>query len=577
MFLLFVLFVRNNGIYGHYAIQSVLVMTHNYIYIFDILHCFYIFAAYPNASQFCRKGILLLSNKRWTDYYDVTLSLFSLAAEVEVKNGNYERVVLYIEEIMKKGVSLEDKLRAYAALIKSMIQQNNLQEAYAVGIDVLRQLGEKFPKPSKFYIMKKLTRVGMLLRGKTNHDILQLPLMKNTIRIQTLKILNLLFLSSYQARVPIASLLAFRAVTFTLQYGIDEASSVSFAAYSMILCGLKFDLKAARKYSEVAISLAENMHSRIYTPVVYYLVGSGVAHWCYPMRETFDDLIYSSKTAMEVADAETAVVAKVTKCIHGIFCGDKLIEIEEEIDQCIRAARLYRKQSALTYSLIVLQLIECWIGKVKNPAILDGVSVSFPRVLKECEDANNRIWISIIYFFSVELAYNFGDYELAARMSEESTDIIIYSMFFHVECTFKEGLNGVAMARKGLNKSKNMKIAKDSLKRLTEWVKLSPLQQQQQGLRAKQLLLDAEIQSLKGHKAKNVVYPIYEKSFKEMKEVNLRNEIGLIAERFADYKVVCGDTKDAIELYRRAKEIYLDWGAIAKLSHLNSVISTLEK
>lgn len=93
------------------------------------------FIAFPNASKFARKGIQLLPRTRWNDYYELTLSLFSLAAEVEAINGNYERVVLYIEEIINKGRCLEDKLRAYAALIRSMGQQDNLEEATTVGID----------------------------------------------------------------------------------------------------------------------------------------------------------------------------------------------------------------------------------------------------------------------------------------------------------------------------------------------------------------------------------------------------------------------------------------------------------
>jgi predicted ATPase len=530
-------------------------------------------AAFPDASKFSRKGIQLLSRNRWNDYYELTLSLYSLSCEVEAINGNYERVVLYIEEIVEKARCLEDKLRAYAALIRSMGQQDNLQEATTVGIDVLDQLGEPLPsKPNKFAVNKELTKVKMALRGKTNQDLLNLPPMKDSIKSATLQILNLIFLSSYQARSPYTPLVAFRAVALTLKYGMHEASSVSFAIYSMMLCGLGLDFKAGQRYGELAITMAEKMQSREHTPLVHYLVAAGVNHWMGPLSDCNESLLFASRAAMEVGDAEIAVLSKITTCVDAIFAGTKMSAIEEDIEECIETAELYRKHMTAILGSATMQLLHCYSGKAKNPARLDGDAMKFQEVVKECKEAHNERWVSWIHFFATDLAYMFGDYAHAHKMAGENKDDpnAPHASFAAVENRYKQGLTAIALVRQGKDKGKNTKFASETLKKVTLWAKNAP-----QNYAQKQLLLEAEIKSLKGPKQKSKVYPVYEQALKSATNMGYRNESALIYERFADYKLLCGDP-DASTLYSRSIEMYDEWGASAKSEQLRNKLAGLK-
>lgn len=418
--------------------------------------------------------------------------------------------------------------------------------------------------------MKEMMKLSISLRGKSQNDLLQLPPMRNSIKSATLQILNLLFMSSYQARSPYTPLVAVRAMMITLRYGLHEASSVAFATYAMVLCGLNLDVKAARRYGEIAITLAESKHSREHTPIVYYLFGSGVSHWTGPIRATYKDLVYASKTAMEVGDAEIAVLAKTTKCIHALFSGVKLCDVEDELAQCIRTARLYRKQSTQTLCLITLQLIKCWMGETDNPATLTGRCINLNDIIKECENAHNHAWLSIIHLYSMDLAYSFGEYEEALRMAGGCHDQKHCAMFTCIETIYKEGLTAVAVARTGVNKGKNLKIAKENLKRLTAWSKDSSTT-----LLPKQLLLEAEILSLRGCKAQGKIDLLYEKALQHSLSLDFKKEAALVAERFADYRLRCGDKMEAIDLYIRSIDLYSGWGAEAKCIRLKSYVSTL--
>jgi len=533
-------------------------------------------SAFPDASKFARKGILLLSQNRWKSYYSLTLQLYSLASEVEAINGNYERVVMYIEDIVDHATCLEDKLRAYAALIRSMGQQDNVVEATTVGIDVLVQLGEPFPAtpPTRFAIGKEFVKIKLALRGRSNQDLLNLPMMNDSIKIATLQMLNLVMMHSYKARSPYTPLLAFRAISITLRFGVHESSCVAFATYGAMLCGLGLDYKAGRRFGEVAISLADKLQSRDYTPMVHFVVGAGTHHWTAPITEAYEYLLHSSRLAMEIGDVEIAAMAKLTQIAYSFFNGARIEDCVQEMGQCVSTTRLYRKHSVELLSHIHLQLFECYQGKCPNPARLNGDSINFDRAMKECVDSNTLTWVASLYLYAMELAYAFHDYDYAAQMAQGNQDLekAPSALFFTVENRYKEALIAIALARRGTNVGNNKKLARMHLKKMEKWAKNAP-----QNCRYKYLLLDAELKSLKAvtTKRKEKIYSIYEEAIRYANKMECRNEVALILERFADFKQECGDFDDAVALYRKSLAQYSDWGATAKVEHVNQILSSV--
>jgi predicted ATPase len=498
--------------------------------------------------------------------------LYSLASEVEAYNGNYERVVLYIEEVINKGKCVEDKLRAYAALIRSMSQQHDLEAATSVGIDVLNQLGENIQKPTnKSTVVKLMTKIQSLLKGKSNYEIINLPTINDPIQSAVIEILLLVFMISYQARSPYTPILALRALELSLKYGLDESSCVAFATYATLLCGIEGNTEEARRYGEIAITLAESGSYREYKPIVYYIFGSCVSHWFVPIRDTYNDLLYSSKLSMEISDAEIGILAKTMKCIHSLFCGTNLYTIRDELEHCINTAALYHKKSTRILCTMTKQFIECYMGKdVRNPAHFDGMSAHFREIERDCKKAHNKGWLIVLHFYCMDLAYSFGEYDLAAKMATLCEDESFCSLYINNEIVYKEGLNAVVMVRRGIDKRKYLKIANNSLVKLKKWSKDSPVTYLH-----KQLLLTAEINSISNGNKCEKVYPIYMAAMSHAQNFEYINEYALIVERYADYRLLCGDEVIATELYYQSMELYNKWGATAKQNNIRDFLSSI--
>eukprot|EP00957_Ditylum_brightwellii_P181885 13857200-Ditylum_brightwellii.AAC.1 len=91
--------------------------------------------------SYLKAGIDVLPEGYWGKHYDLSLRLYSLYAEAECCTGHFQEVGHAAGVVIKQAKSFENKLRAYATLIKALAAQNKLQDAMHIGFGVLTRLG----------------------------------------------------------------------------------------------------------------------------------------------------------------------------------------------------------------------------------------------------------------------------------------------------------------------------------------------------------------------------------------------------------------------------------------------------
>ena len=532
-------------------------------------------SSYPDASKFIRKGISMLGNNRWNDYYTLTISLYSTGGEVEVINGHFERVRSYIGEVVNNGLSLDDKLRAYASLLRAMALQDDLDEAVSTGVGVLKQLGEPIPtNPTKFSLAKELLKVKMSLRGRSNADILKMPLMVDPRKIACIEFLNLIFMASYRLRSPYAPLAAFRSVTLSLKYGLHKYTASGFSVYGMLLCALGSDMEGGYRFGQLAITLAQNMQSRDVLnardvlPMVHLLNGMGILHWVKPMKEQcLDELLFAGKMGMETGQVEVAMMARNLRASYSLFTGRNIQATKEDVLESLRMARFHRMQSIECLCMILLQLLHCLQGRANNASFLTGQAIDFEESLKEAKQANNKFRVANLYAFAVFLAYLFGDYARASELAEKNAQILENapsSTYFGPHVEFMHAMTELALES---SKRKYVNHAKEVLKSLTKWAKHSP-----HTYLVKQKLLEAELSVVKNRKHVAVNYALYDQAIQEALRHGYVCDVALGYERSAVYRAASGDRQGAAQYWDKAIVAYEEWGATAKVAALRKAL-----
>ncbi len=483
-------------------------------------------------------------------------------------------VAVSVPKVFDHSRCWEDRLRTYAVLLHSMGQQDNLQEATNVGIEILRELGEDVPKTAnKWVVIKDLLRTQYALRGMSDEDLLSLGNMTDQRKIACSQILNVMFVYTYQARSPYTALIALRSIRLCLKYGHFPGSAQAFAMYGMVICGLGLDVKAGHRFGQLAISLLEATNAKELLPRVYSIVYGGINHWTHPLRSSFEHLERAGRAGMETGNVEFSMIAAGIRCTYSLFSGVPLPLVESDLVDATRQMKLYKQENTLLMTSLPLQFIHNVTGRADNPKILSGQIVNFDTILREAGDTNNLTVVAAIYLYAADLAYMFGEFELAGVMAAENRNLqkTPSALFAVTVVRFKEGLIAVALARNGIRRRANIKTAKQSLKTCRKWAINAPMNFEH---RAK--LIDAELKSLHGgSRVRNYILDLYDQALICATQEGYLHEAALACEKAGDYLFRFGVVNEAISYWNRSQELYNEWGATFKAAHLQASVTAL--
>lgn len=221
-------------------------------------------SAFLSASDYLRMGIDLLDRRgRWRDQYELSLDLFSAAAEVEYCNGHFERMDELISDVLRYARCQSDKSRGLTASIYSLGSRNELQKAIDLGFHVLNNLGVNFPsRPSAILIMYELVKTKRALRRVRTGSIVDLPQMNDPTRLSAMRIMNLLFTYSLTGRPMYAPLISMRLVQMSLAHGVSCMSCAGFSSFALLLCNAFSDISGGIEMGRVALSLLDRFQAK---------------------------------------------------------------------------------------------------------------------------------------------------------------------------------------------------------------------------------------------------------------------------------------------------------------------------
>jgi hypothetical protein len=98
-------------------------------------------SAFQDAARFLRAGIdFLTGGDYWNDEYELSLNMFSAAAEAELCNQDVDRVSDLVGSVgscrgsMRLACNVKDNLRAYVAKINSQVNDATWRQQLASGL-----------------------------------------------------------------------------------------------------------------------------------------------------------------------------------------------------------------------------------------------------------------------------------------------------------------------------------------------------------------------------------------------------------------------------------------------------------
>jgi predicted ATPase len=528
-------------------------------------------STFRTASIYLNLGIELLGCRSWRDDYDLTLALLNAAAEMEMCTANFERMEQLLEKVFLHARNAEDKIQAYATKIYALGVGDRAAEAIDTGILVLKGLGETFPsRYCKAHMKSEIRTVKKLLKGKSDEQLLRLPIVENKEKLAAMSILQVLYLNALVSRPDFAPFVALKVLKITLQYGLSVFASAAFATYGMLLVGGALgEIDDAFRYGELGLVLLERFEAIEYLPRVYAAFYGCIYPWKKPMRGTFKPLLRAHHVGMQTGDVLFAGLCANIYCFNAMDAGTPLGVIEPEW-RGFQEVMLASKQKALVrMALPSIQTVHHYMGLSEDPLSGKGDIYDHDEALQDAIKDQSVVNILGIRLRRMEVAYVFNDYALAAANAIEEKDYWrMPSTFERASSYFIGGMVALASAREGKDVRKNLKFAKNAVKVFKGWATHSP-----HNCLDRLFLLEAELASVCGQNAK--AYEKYTCAIAMTAHSGFLMMDALANERAARHLLAIDEVLDAEPYFRRACSSYGEWGGKAKLVRLQAEVDSI--
>ena len=272
-------------------------------------------SAFESAKKYATMGVSKLPSNRWTEHYELTLALYTVAVESLGYLGNTTEIEKYYAEVTElPDRPLLDKLPVYGAMISHLEgRKSKPEEALHLLLDLLGQLGCNFPKYQMSRGIATITRLTKMKRKisilNMGDIMMKLPVMRDPVHLETMRLLDSLSSTAYMAgRSDIMALAILFLSRMTLKHGLCDYSAPAFAFLALLFHAALGDLQLASKSGKFAnLLLEKNQCKNTVSRTLMVLLAYGSMCWTEPIPSLIPTLLVGYETGLSTGDTKNAM------------------------------------------------------------------------------------------------------------------------------------------------------------------------------------------------------------------------------------------------------------------------------
>lgn len=526
-------------------------------------------SAFPTALDYLDLGISLLGDgpDKWQNQYDLSLALYTEATEAAYLSAEFDRMDDWFREILKQARTTLEKVKPYEIRILAYKAENRFMEATETGLDLLEQLGERFPrKPTMAHMIRDLATTQLMLRGRSNEDLMALPLMTDPEKSAAMRIIADIMSSVYWGMPKLVPLIAFRIVRLSLKYGNHPVSCFAYGSYGVLMCGVLGQMRVGYRYGQLALDLLDKLNAKEWKAQIYVTPYALIFHWNEHVRSTLRPLQQSFQIGMETGLIEFACVNTNIYCIQSFLCGRPLERVAEETHAYSALYQQFKQETNYNYNEVFRQTMLNLMGRSNDPVKLIGEAYDEDQMLAQNLERSDKTGTFFIYFNKMLLCYYFHRFDEAWQHAQEARKLLgaVLAKFEIPNLHFYAALIAIALAERSHGWRRLALIARarmDSAK-LKRWAKFAP-----ENYRHKYDLCAAELARVQGRA--NAARLAFDRAAAGASENDYLHEQALAYELAGRFYADTGRTVLAEFHLKAAYNAYREWGAGAKLRDLS--------
>jgi signal transduction histidine kinase/GAF domain-containing protein len=524
--------------------------------------------AYDAALQYFKVGLKLLKTESWQSEYNLTLALYSQAAEAAYLSGHFDEMEQLVDVVLNHASTVLDQVKAYDSRIQACLSQGDPKEALKIGLEVLKLLGVIVVEtPSQLDVQRGLEETASLLAGREIEGLIELPEMTEPEPLAAIYILGSIGGAAFMVSPVLMVLIMCKMVNLSLNNGNATWSPLGYAAYGLIQCGVVQDIELGYKFGKLALSLVERLNNKKGNAKAFLVLGSHVMHWKEHLRETLPILVDGYQSAVETGDFEFAGYCAFNLCYYSYFVGQELTELEQKTALYSKATSQIRRENPFNWLAILRQTILNLLGQSENPSRLIGCVYNEEQALSRAIAVKDGTGIHHFYLNKLILCYLFGEYHQAAQTAflaeqylGEVTALISVPLFhFYDSLVLLSVLANASISEKEawLNR------VNINQEKIQKWAHHAPM-----NYLHKFHLVEAEKARVLGQVLEAEEF--YERAISGASDNGYLQEEALAYELAAKFHLFRGREKFAQTYMKEAHYCYGRWGALAKVRDLEA-------
>ena len=525
-------------------------------------------SAFKTALDYFEIGISLLKPNAWQQQYELCRDLNTEATEAAYLSGEFATMDKHYQLVLNNVNDLLEKVKPYEIRILAYKAENKLLDAIKTGLELLKQLGEKFPgKPTMLHVMFDLVKTKIKLAGKDNDELSAMPAMTDETKIAAMRIMADIASSSYWATPTLFPLVIFRMVHLSLKYGNTALSAFAFATYGVIMCGVLGQMRNGYNFGKLGLILLEKYNAKEWKTQIYTPIYALIINWNEHVHNTLRPLQESYHIGLETGAIEFACINTNIYCIHAYLSGKPLLRLEEETKAYSESFNQFKQETNFNYNEVYRQPMLNFMGRSANPLILTGEAYNEEKMILQNQERNDKTGTFFIHFNKLILCYYFQEYEQAAYHAAESRKLLeaVLAKFEIPNHHLYEALTLLALyPNAGIKRIIYLRRIRSNMSKLKTWSKFAP-----ENYRHKYDLLKAEL--LRVRKYNNDARLVYDKAISGASTNKYIHEEALAYELTGRFYINQQSDELAGFYLKASYNAFREWGAEAKLRHMEQV------
>ncbi|MCP4644231.1 MAG: AAA family ATPase [bacterium] len=512
--------------------------------------------AYADARGFLLTGIGLLAPGSWRDEYDLTLSLYVEAVEIQYLNTDFDAAQDLSEVVVAEARDLLDQVKVRVITVEYLITQNRMVEALDEAFPVLDMLG--YPVSEDAVELEHAD----LFRDVDELD--DMPVMTDLKQLAAVQLLSIITGAAYQGKPELMVPVTVRLVDLCLEHGLSSLAAYAYGLYGFLLVGVLQDIERGYRVGELSLRIADHFGAHEYACKTHFIFDTFIRHWKEPHRDSMRTYGDTVQMGLDTGDFVYVAYMRIWSSGYLMLTGHRLDDVEQQQRQYEELMTKLRQENGLYPARIWRQLTINLQGVSDDKHGYYGESFN-QEDMRVVEETNVILTLFFAHFARLIQAYVYGDFAAAAthaKRLEPYENVTLCSMLSG-GYVYYDALARLA-AFPGMEKDERqaaMARVDRHLERLRQWSHHAPM-----NFRSKVAIVEAEKARMEGRIADAMRG--YEQACTMAGEDGFPQEAAVAAERAHDFYAEQGQDRFARIYIREAYDAYSLWGARGKAEDL---------